>query len=158
MKTTAVISPDGIYRYHLRRVWDATLKRVAWIMLNPSTADANEDDPTIRRCIDFTKAWGYGGIDVVNLFALRATKPDVIKTHSDPIGMLNDEWILKITSNSEIDHIIAAWGRRGAFKGRDQQVIKNLEHHSLSMIGKAEFPRHPLYLKGDLKPVRIRNK
>jgi hypothetical protein len=64
-----------VYRYELRRVWDAQLGLACWVMLNPSTADANEDDPTIRRCVNFARTWGYGGIVVRNLFALRATDP-----------------------------------------------------------------------------------
>ena len=79
MIKSAEISPCGLYRYSLTRKWEAWKGTVNFIMLNPSTADAQEDDPTIRRCIGFAKAWGYGGIVVTNLFAYRATNPKELK-------------------------------------------------------------------------------
>lgn len=85
-RSSAVISECGSYRYRLERVWEAEKDRVAFIMLNPSTADASKDDPTIRRCIGFAKAWGFGGLIVGNLFALRSTDPKALYGHKDPVG------------------------------------------------------------------------
>src|SRR5262245_19133112 len=91
----ALISPCGLYRYWLTRTWDNSLRRVCWVMLNPSTADAEQDDPTIRRCVGFARSWGAGGIIVVNLFAFRASDPKALLRAADPVGPDNDGHILK---------------------------------------------------------------
>lgn len=85
----ALVSPDGLYRYLLTRTWDEELPRIVWIMLNPSTADAVEDDMTVRKCIGFSKRNGAGGISVLNLFGLRATQPKHLLDHPDPEGPAN---------------------------------------------------------------------
>lgn len=87
----AGMSECGCYRYWLARCWDAELPKLVWLMLNPSSADAETDDPTIRRCIGFARTWGYGGIGVVNLFALRATDPRDIADESAVLGAMGDE-------------------------------------------------------------------
>ncbi len=87
----AVLSADGVYRYRLWRTWDASKPTLAFLMLNPSTADATEDDPTIRRCLGFAKEWGYGSLVVVNLFALRSPNPDALRENDDPVGPENGE-------------------------------------------------------------------
>lgn len=89
MEKTAIISEDEKYRYQLSRCWDETKPRILFIMLNPSTADANIDDPTIRRVISFAKSWGYGGVYVGNLFAFRSTDPKGLKQIADPVGENN---------------------------------------------------------------------
>jgi hypothetical protein len=89
----AVISQDGKYRYKLARYWNSKEPPVIFIMLNPSTADAVENDPTIRRCISFAKRWGFGGLEVYNLFALRSYDPAVIEIAGDPVGPDNDNWL-----------------------------------------------------------------
>jgi hypothetical protein len=150
--SSAVISECGVYRYHLQRIWGDG-PRFCWIMLNPSTADADQDDPTIRRVIGFSKSWGAGGIDVVNLFALRATNPVALKAHPDPVGIFrNDECILRIAAHPCVTQIIAAWGRGGELNGRDKQVLKMLRDYTVHQVGEWKFPRHPLYLKADLQP------
>ena len=103
----AVLSECGSYRYALTREW-ADGKCVAWLMLNPSTADADIDDPTIRRCIGFARQWGYGRLVVVNLFALRATDPRVLVRNADPVGSKNDFYIAK--AMKEAQEVICAWG------------------------------------------------
>ncbi len=118
-------------------------------MLNPSTADADVDDPTIRRCMAFGRAWGYGSLIVVNLFALRATHPsDLLKVpFAERIGPQNDRWILRAHVAS--DRSVAAWGNHRAIGDRDRDVIRlldaELDHMALTKGGR---PRHPLYLKG----------
>lgn len=90
--TTAGISECGTYRYWLCREWSPGLDSLVWLMLNPSTADATQDDPTIRRCMGFARRWGYGGITVVNLYAYRATNPRDLLTAADPVGPENDRY------------------------------------------------------------------
>ena len=93
MKKHAVISHDDKYRYQLSRIWDEEKPMVLFIMLNPSTADADVDDPTIRRVVNFAKSWGYGGVFVGNLYAFRSTDPKVLRYIDDPIGEENIQHI-----------------------------------------------------------------
>lgn len=119
------------------------------IGLNPSTADAARDDPTIRRCIGLARRWGFGGITVVNLFAFRATKPADLKTAFDPVGPRNDSTIRKVIHGVPV---IAAWGTHGGFGGRDRAVLKLLcGHPRVFTMGltKQGHPRHPLYVRYD---------
>lgn len=94
----AVLSDCGTYRYSLTRVWDESRPRVCFVMLNPSTADASANDPTIVRCRNFAYSWNYGSLEVVNLFAYRATNPRVLRTVQDPIGPENDRHIIEATA------------------------------------------------------------
>ena len=89
-------------------------------MLNPSTADASRDDPTIRRCIGFARAWGYGGVEVVNVFALRATEPSLLRRVRDPVGPGNDAALAAATAR--VDAIVIAWGVHGTLLQRDRTV------------------------------------
>jgi len=153
LESSAVISDCGKYRYVLKRVWNASLPVCVFVGLNPSTADANEDDPTIRRCVGFAKSWGYGGLVMLNLFAYRATNPQdmLCSVLIDPVGPENDNHILKEVSKAGI--VIAAWGFHGANFGRDKRIIvmvKNLHYLKLTKDGQ---PSHPLYLRKDLKPL-----
>src|SRR6266853_1863301 len=90
----AIISPCGTYRYLLQRFWDVKRQAVCFIMLNPSTADASANDPTIERCMRRAALLGFGQLEVVNLFGLRATDPSELHRHFDPIGPENDEILL----------------------------------------------------------------
>jgi len=147
---------DGEYRYRLWRVWDENLPTALFVMLNPSTADGSEDDPTIRRCVGFAKAWGCGRLDVVNLYAYRATDPDTLRTAINPIGRMNDHHVREAAYHA--DPIVLAWGA-GPFRDpeRREEVMLALRRsgkrlHVLGYTKRGE-PKHPLYLKGDLKPV-----
>ena len=93
-RTGAEFDPTGAYRYSLWREWDARAPAVAFVMLNPSTADAARDDPTIRRCASFARSWGYGSLEVVNLFAYRASEPKRLRQTPDPIGPANDDYLV----------------------------------------------------------------
>ena len=146
----AVFSPDRIYRYVLYRVWDEAKPRVMFIGLNPSTADESVDDPTIRRCKRFADDWGYGGLIMTNLFALRATAPKVMLSHITPIGPKNDYWLETLARDAGI--IIAAWGTNGSHQGRDKMVLRFMPQTRHLGLTKAGMPRHPLYLKADTKP------
>ncbi len=148
----ARLSPCGTYRYSLNRRWDIGRPRVGWIMLNPSTADAEVDDPTIRRCMGFARSWGYGGIVVRNLYALRATDPRELRKHSDPIGPDN---LLDECASDPLT--IAAWGAHGAWRDRGNSVRSLLNRIGIPLyhlgLTKDGHPRHPLYLKADLQPT-----
>lgn len=152
----AVMSEDGEYRYRLSRCWDTTGDTVAFIMLNPSTADAEEDDPTLRRCIRFAQSWGYGSLTVGNLFALRSSDPDVLSGHPDPVGKKNDTYLLQIAENA--DRVVVAWGHRGGLRGRASDAL-NLLSCPLYAFGttKDGHPLHPLYQPKDseLEPYSI---
>lgn len=158
-RSWARFSPCNAYRYLLGRRWAPEGKggSVLWVMLNPSTADATADDPTIRRCVGFSKAWGYGALEVVNLFAFRATDPADLRAEPSAIGPENDQHILDALRRPEL--VVAAWGAEGwqAMRERAKQVGGLLMHApcKVSMLGatKDGSPRHPLYVRGDAQPL-----
>lgn len=150
---SAELSPCGRYRYQLSRTL-ATLTGAGtctFVMLNPSTADHEADDQTIRQCLGFTEAWGYGRLLVANLFAWRATLPRDMYAAIDPVGMGNDQWILQAAAAS--NRIVCAWGAHGRHRGRGEAVATLLRGagHRIHYLGltKAGEPRHPLYLARD---------
>jgi len=154
MEKTAIISECGMYRYQLGRTWDdGPIAR--FIMLNPSTADAEVDDPTIRRCIAFAKREHAGAISVVNLFAFRATKPADMMKAQDPVGPENNnhlrEWVGHEFGFSKL--VIAAWGASPFAAKRFKQIRERgvLETKYWRCLGKTKMggPQHPLYIKGD---------
>jgi hypothetical protein len=139
------------YRYGLWRVWDINKPRVMFIGLNPSTADETADDPTIRRCINFAKLWGYGGLYMTNLFAFRATNPKVMMAWREPVGVDNDEALIRYRDKSAL--IIAAWGACELAIDRGG-VVAQLLGTDLHCLGRTQSgaPRHPLYVKADTPP------
>ncbi|OUL27295.1 hypothetical protein BV378_11765 [Nostoc sp. RF31YmG] len=152
MEKTAII--DGSYRYLLKRVWDVNNPQITFIMLNPSTADAEKDDPTIRKCIKFANSWGYGSLEVVNLFAYRATKPRDLFQVSEPIGSDNNLYLLAAAERAKL--IILAWGIHGSFLKRDRTVLNLFSSRQcLYCLGrtKAGHPRHPLWLDSSTQPT-----
>jgi hypothetical protein len=151
-KEGAVLSACRSYRYRLDRWWSDEGGCVAWVMLNPSTADATMDDPTIRKCIGFSKHWGYGRLIVVNLFALRSTDPAALAKHADAVGIHNDQ---HITQALEVaDEVIVAWGCQQhmsteMLNRRPLQLAKMLPLDvEVNCLGyrKDGAPRHPLML------------
>jgi hypothetical protein len=148
---TAVFSPSRAYRYKLSRTWATGGNHVAWIMLNPSTADAMTDDPTIRRCTAFAKAWGFDGLSVVNLFALRATDPRELAVHARPAGADND-WFIRETAQGA-PAVVAAWGAHAMARRRGAEVARMLDADGVGLlclgVTKDGHPRHPLYVHGD---------
>ena len=152
---SATADIEGDYRYCLERTWDLELPRTCWLMLNPSIADAETDDHTIRVCTAFTRAWGHGSLVVANLFAYRATDPKRLYTAADPIGPRNDEAILAAVSNADL--VVAAWGNHGAFQGRSLHVRALLTQHGIRLtalrITKSGEPSHPGRLPHALRPV-----
>lgn len=158
MKMTADISPCGKYRYTLTRTWDDTLPVLVFCMLNPSTADANQDDPTIRRCIGFARREGCGGIAVVNLFAWRATDPDALPVvDADKSGPENTEHIASMSAGRRV---VVAWGaHHSAHPHIVLPFIARLRESAASVhcLGttKSGAPRHPLYVRGDAPLVEF---
>lgn len=156
MHSDALISDCGRYRYWLARSWSDE-PRVVFVMLNPSTADARLDDPTIRRCLGFARTWGAGGLVVVNLFALRATNPAALLAVADPVGPDNDAHLIGHAGGCALNDpplaVVAAWGAKGTHLGRDRRVVTMLRARGvhLQCLGKTAeaHPRHPLYVRGD---------
>lgn len=178
MDRTTQFSPCRKYRYALWREWakhvgdlktipfDGELKPPGhsdWspspylmiVGLNPSTADETLDDPTIRRCVGFAKAWGFGALCMANLFAWRDTKPENMKKAADAAGPECGKWLCEIAEGAGM--ILAAWGKHGSFMGRDRTVLG-----ALTALGKPIHclgtnsdgsPKHPLYIASKTMPT-----
>lgn len=151
-------SPCRRYRYTWTTTWNRELPPCAFIGLNPSTADENAPDPTVRRCIAYARGWGYGRLIMLNLFAYRATEPMDMKMEHEPVGPDNNRWLRDqvgfVTLMGGV--VIAAWGTHGTHLNRQNQVrnlLSSLPLHYLKLT-KDGHPGHPLYLKGDLTPRR----
>lgn len=163
-----VFSEDRLFRYTLWRHWHIrpgifegprNKGFVLFIALNPSTADERFDDPTIRRCIAFSKAWGYTEFCMMNLFAFRATQPEVMKQQkTSPVGDLNDEFITVAAQKAAV--VVLAWGNHGNFQKRDQAVLQILKRAEVQPMclrtTKSGCPEHPLYIPAvtPLKPFK----
>jgi len=155
---TAEISPCGKYRYTLLRWFHPTPWKpcAIFVMLNPSTADHRNDDPTIRRCMGFARAWGLGGVKVINLYAYRATKPSELWTADDPVGPENDAWLeTEVYTGTVGAPVVAAWGVN-AKPERVAQVMALRGFDNLQCLGvtKGGHPRHPLYVPAVTKLER----
>ncbi len=154
-----VFSPTRRYRYVWRYTWAPSLKPCVFIGLNPSTADESGPDPTVRRCVRYAQAWGYGQLVMLNLFGLRATDPFVMKTARRPVGPANDDWLLRETTDTMRRQgiVVAAWGNHGQHRGRAQAVrelLQSVPLHCLTLTQSGE-PGHPLYLPHRLRPQPI---
>ena len=152
----------GPYRYWLMRSWGdtltplgSTLRRLLWVMLNPSKADANRDDPTLKACVEFSRRGGFDALEVVNPCAYISSDPKDLLAPRDPFGPDNDRWI-RMAANV-CDSIVVAWGNGGAaFPERIVEVVEMLRPHGpLLCLGttKSGQPRHPLRLHHDT-PLR----
>ena len=154
-KSTAIYSDCEKYRYALTRIWDEGAKRVLFVMLNPSTANEVQNDPTVERCERRARALGFGAFRVTNIFAWRDTDPRKMRAASEPIGPENDATILE--GAGWADSIVAAWGTHGAYLDRGPHVAALLskEQHVLSHLGlsKAGHPKHPLYISYSQQPI-----
>lgn len=162
-KKHAIISDCKKYRFALHREWDDSKPTAMFIMLNPSTADAEKDDPTIRRCMSFAKSWGYGGIIVCNLFPFRATNPKelLIRENISTQISLNGSYIRQLQEHCRV--VILAWGnelildyifkQHYPFGKLNYLQIEKIHYLELSKNG---TPKHPLYLPQTLKPQPLR--
>lgn len=151
---TATFDASRTYRFRLSRVWNPSLPRINFCMLNPSTADAFKLDPTVRRCVGFAKAWGGGALEVTNAFALRSTDPAGLRHTSDPVGFGNDDAILAAAVAAEV--VVLAWGVHATLLDREQHVRRLLAEAGVSAqvlsLTKDGHPAHPLYLPASSQP------
>ena len=162
--TGAIFSPCRRYRYVLLRNWDSSRPTLLFIGLNPSTADETVNDPTMRRCLGFANAWGYGGMIVTNVFGYRATKPTDLREAKDPIGPECDRWIATLCDYVMLQDgtahgkdVILFWGNHGKLLGRDRTILPLIQsivpHPHCLAITKQNQPSHLLYLRKSLKPI-----
>lgn len=149
----AIFSPCGLYRLRLDRWW-SDRPRVAFGLLNPSTAGKDNNDRTSTRLIGFCRDWNLGGYSLFNAHALISTKPKWLYSHPDPVGPENDRYILEIAKSCCA--VIVGWGANGAFMDRGEAVIKLLKDNGIQPLAfevtKDGYPRHPLYLKRTATP------
>jgi hypothetical protein len=156
----AKFSPCRTWRYTLYRQWGDG-PTVAFIGLNPSTADETKDDPTMRRCIGFAKAWGFSRFVMLNLFAFRSTDPNGIyppREVASAVGPENDMHILEEAEKAEL--VVAAWGNHGKLHKRGEDIARmvrwarrgrSFQLHAIR-VTRAGQPEHPLYLPSSLTP------
>lgn len=152
MTSDAGFSECRTWRYWLTRSWAEGGRTLMVIGLNPSTADESVDDPTIRRCIGYAKAWGFSQLAMLNLFAYRATDPRHMKAATNPVGRENDQTLLWWANKAEM--ILGAWGTHGVHQSRAAHVYQILYDHPIHCLGitKDGQPKHPLYLRADARP------
>jgi len=155
-------SPDRVYRYSLVRQWYDEFPLwmasdpgpyAMFIGLNPSTADEVQNDPTVRRCIGYAKAWGYGALVMTNIFAYRSTDPKCMREVADPVGPDNDATLQGLAAGAGI--VVAAWGAHGTHRGRADQIKRMIPKLHCLKLTKDGHPAHPLYLKKDLTPAPL---
>lgn len=158
---TAVFSQCSRYRYGLIIEFNPVQepgqrpKILNFVMLNPSTADEMKNDPTVEGCERRAREWGYDEVRITNLFALRATDPNLMKADASPIGPENDTFLLGAAQYSDL--VICAWGNHGEHLGRGEEVARMLRHsfvklHALK-LNKSGHPQHPLYIARSVKPT-----
>lgn len=151
MRRDAVISSCGLYRYRLSRDWDEG-KRIVFIGLNPSTADAEVDDPTIRRLIGFSRDWGYTGFGILNLFAYRAMDPRKLRECVDPVGPDNHQFIAAACDSKLLT--VAMWGKGGEYRNEGRFVGRLFSNLMCFGKNKDGSPKHPLYLPKETELVK----
>lgn len=151
----SIWSNDRSYRYTLWRTWTSNPrpKFVQFIGLNPSTADDTKPDPTVTRCINFAKSWGYRAMCMTNIFAYKSTNPNGIRWVENPVGEYNDHWLLTIYTEADLS--IACWGLHGTYKKRSDAVRLLLPNLHCLKMSKNGQPMHPLYLPANLKPIPL---
>lgn len=152
MTADARVSADGRYRYKLSRRWQAGGLTLLMVLLNPSTADARQNDPTVRRCLGYAQGWGFNCLLVGNLFAYRSRWPRDLLTAADPVGPDNDQALLELAAAADL--VVAGWGNHGQSLGRAAAVRRLLESYGWHALGwtKSGQPKHPLYLPGSARP------
>ena len=149
---SAIISDDGKYRYNLTRKLSLGANYVLFVGLNPSTADATLDDPTIRRCVGFAKSWGFNWMLMGNLYAFRATDPQMLRTSDNPVGPRNREELEKMVSVCDL--VIAAWGSNPLTLEAQSIADWIVQQGNVKCLGqnKNGSPKHPLYLAKSTEP------
>lgn len=151
-------SPDRRYRYWLQVTWDFTRPLTAFAMLNPSVANEETNDPTVERCCRRALAWGYGGLVVVNIFALVSTDPAMLYKVDDPYGPENPSYLHKAAVDADL--VVCAWGSHGKHLGQGRRVLdyyRRVYPDKLRMLKMTNGgqPAHPLYLSYGLRPQPV---
>jgi hypothetical protein len=157
---SAIFSECMGYRYRLMRIWDASKKPLVFCMLNPSTADHFRNDPTVERCERRARSMPeVGGLEVINIFALRSTDPMELYHHAEPIGKHNNDMIIEVARGAHM--LVCGWGFHGNLYQRGPEVLKLLREHHVAAYAlkrtKDGNPAHPLYLPYTLQPVLLEN-
>lgn len=160
MISSAIFSTDAErkYRYSLTRIWHDLVpepRLVAFVGLNPSTADERQDDPTIRRCIAFARGWGYDGLEMLNAYAYRATNPRRLLEQADAVGPRNDLVIAARAEHAAL--VVLCWGTKVEYAREGRLLDGPLRLHDLHALKLTKFghPAHPLYLAKALRPIRV---
>lgn len=158
MFKNATMSSCKRYRYQLERSWSAQTSRkstVVFIGLNPSTADATDDDPTIRKCIAYAKSWQFNKLFMVNLFGWRATNPNELIQAKNPVGTLNDRYLDDAILRSAL--VVACWGEHGIIMNRSDDLKARYPRRLTCLkTNQSGEPTHPLYLPATLTPIKLR--
>jgi hypothetical protein len=151
---SASFSACGHYRWWLERVWAPERPRLLFIGLNPSRADGRRDDPTLRRLLGFARSWGYGALEVLNLFARISPSPALLRRAADPLGPHNDAWIGARLAAQPQAPLWLGWGNQGSWRHRDRAVLALLPGRACIALGctASGQPRHPLYLPARAQP------
>jgi hypothetical protein len=150
LEAGAKFDESGKYRYSLWRTWSLYQPHIVYVLLNPSTADEHRNDPTLRRCIEFARAWQFGSVEVVNLFAYRAPNANELLKIYDPVGVENNYYLTQAIE--QCSTVVVGWGTNGTLFGRDRQVLSMLSvMKEVYCLGATRdgHPRHPLYVKGE---------
>lgn len=149
----AAFSPCGRYRWWLARIWKPWAPRLVFLGLNPSRADGERDDPTLRRLLGFARDWGYGGLEVLNLFACISPAPAALGRRADPVGARCDPWVRRrldsLAHHGAPVTLWLGWGNRGIWRGRDATMLALLAAAGWPALclgrTRSGQPRHPLY-------------
>lgn len=159
MTGEAVFDETRRYRYRLSREWLFGAGVCVFIMLNPSTADETVLDPTVRRCVNFAKRWGFRRLEVLNLFAWRSTDPRVLTKLDDPVGPENMRWILDVATRPTTAQVVCAWGKHGSVKKQGRVVTEELTRLGVKLwcfgTNGDGTPVHPLYQPNDVQLQRF---
>lgn len=155
-QSEAYFSPDMTHRYWLARDWDRSLPRLAFVMLNPSTADKRWNDPTVARCEYFADRWGFGGYVVVNVFSYRATDPRELLTVPNPAGLPRNATFLALAMREP--GVVLAWGTHGgpwaqSFAASIPTLRQGMNPALCLGVNADGSPKHPLYIRGNTDPM-----
>jgi len=153
----ADFSTCGKYRYSLWRIWDKSKPLVMFVGLNPSTANATSDDPTIRRVKSIAANLGYGGVYMMNCFPYISTDPTKLKFGYTDESQYRNYYQLQDIQEKCKD-VIFAWGNFKEVTEDIQKVLRTYFPNAKALhINKNGSPKHPLYCKSDIQPVNFKN-
>lgn len=155
-ESKASFSEDRTYRFILYRRWAELGQEILFICLNPSTADEIHNDPTVSRCVNFARDWGYRAVWVGNLFALRATEPNELYTAYEPVGMANNLALRQMAKRCS--KVVYAWGNHGRYQDRGRRVAQMIGPRWCFGVNKTGEPKHPLYLSRNAQLIRYPTK